>query len=149
VRRHPDGNLAPSGHAPGHPVQTPGLERKAMQRAFSVKNQWGTQMPGIKARCSFAARCRSGATGLLWRPKIGTLQMIALPPQSTRCRFGNTPPSASCTSQHARDTGRIKVATVTQVHDGTHKIIYNITAKTPRVKNPNIHTKIQIIHKAK
>jgi hypothetical protein len=25
---------------------------------------------------------------------------------------------------------------------------YNITTKTPRVKNPNIHTKIQIIHKA-
>jgi hypothetical protein len=49
--------------------------------------------------------------------------------------------------QHARDAGGIKVATVTQVLDGTHKRIYNIT-KTPRVKNPNIHTKIQIIHKA-
>jgi hypothetical protein len=36
--------------------------------------------------------------------------------------------------QHARDAGGIKVATVTQVHDGTHKIIYNITTKTPRVK---------------
>jgi hypothetical protein len=27
--------------------------------------------------------------------------------------------------QHARDGGGIKVATVTQVHDGTHKRIYN------------------------
>jgi hypothetical protein len=27
--------------------------------------------------------------------------------------------------QHARDAGGIKVATVTQVHDGTHKRIYN------------------------
>jgi hypothetical protein len=30
--------------------------------------------------------------------------------------------------------GWIQVATVTQVHDGTHKRIYNITTKTPRVK---------------
>jgi hypothetical protein len=82
-------------------------------------------------------------------PKTGTLQMIALPPQSTRCRFGNAPPSASCMLQHARDAGGIKVATDTQVHDGTYKRMYNITTKTPRVKNPNIHTKIQIIHKAK
>jgi hypothetical protein len=51
--------------------------------------------------------------------------MIELPPQSTRYRFGNAPPSASCTSKHARDAGGIKVATVTQVHDGTHKRIYN------------------------
>jgi hypothetical protein len=36
--------------------------------------------------------------------------------------------------QHARDAGGIKVATDTQVHDGTHKRIYNITMKTPRVK---------------
>jgi hypothetical protein len=50
--------------------------------------------------------------------------------------------------QHARDAGGIKLATVTQVHDGTHKQ-YIITTKTPRVKNPNIHTKIQIIHKSK
>jgi hypothetical protein len=28
-------------------------------------------------------------------------------------------------SQHARDAGGIKVAIVTQVHDGTHKRIYN------------------------
>jgi hypothetical protein len=82
-------------------------------------------------------------------PKTGTLQMIALLPQSTRCRFGNAPPSTSCTLQHARDTGGIKVATDTQVHNGTHKRMYNITTKTPRVKNLNIHTKIQIIHKAK
>jgi hypothetical protein len=33
--------------------------------------------------------------------------------------------------QHARDVGGIKVATVTQVHNRTHKRIYNITAKTP------------------
>jgi hypothetical protein len=53
-------------------------------------------------------------------------------------------------SQHTYYAGGIKVATVTQVHDGTHKRIYNITAKTPRVKiskytykDPN-HTKKQI-----
>jgi hypothetical protein len=63
--------------------------------------------------------------------------MIAITPQSTWCRFGNAPSSASCTSLHARDVGGIKAATVTKVHDGTHKRIYNITTKTPRVKNPN------------
>jgi hypothetical protein len=61
----------------------------------------------------------------LWRPKTGTLQIIAITPQSIWCRFRNAPPSASCMSQHARDAGGIKVATVTQVHDGTHKRIYN------------------------
>jgi hypothetical protein len=44
--------------------------------------------------------------------------------------LGNAPPSASSTLQHARGAGGIKVATVTQVHDGTHKRIYNITMKT-------------------
>jgi hypothetical protein len=50
--------------------------------------------------------------------------------------------------QHARDAGGIKVVTL-------HKFMmeptkeYDITTKTPRVKNPNIHTKIQIIHTAK
>jgi hypothetical protein len=34
-------------------------------------------------------------------------------------------------SQHARDAGGIKVAIVTQAHDGTHKTIYNTTTKTP------------------
>jgi hypothetical protein len=57
------------------------------------------------------------------------LQIIAITPQSARCRFENAPPSASCTSQHARDAGGIKIATVTQVYDGTHKRIYNITTK--------------------
>jgi hypothetical protein len=47
--------------------------------------------------------------------------------------------------QHARDAGGIKVATVTPVHDGTHKRI-NTTTKTPRVKISKYNTKIQIIH---
>jgi hypothetical protein len=50
--------------------------------------------------------------------------------------------------QHARDAGGIKVATVTQVHDRTHKRKYNITTKTPTSQEYQIYnTKIQIIHK--
>jgi hypothetical protein len=32
----------------------------------------------------------------VWRPKIGTLRIIAITPQFARCRFGNAPPSDSC-----------------------------------------------------
>jgi hypothetical protein len=52
-------------------------------------------------------------------------------------------------SQHARDVGGIKVAMVTQVHDGTHKRIYNnhedsmIQESKYTYKDPN-HTYSQI-----
>jgi hypothetical protein len=39
-----------------------------------------------------------------------------------------------CTLKHAHKAGGIKVATVTQVHDETHKIIYNRTMKTPTIQ---------------
>jgi hypothetical protein len=51
------------------------------------------------------------------------------------------PPGIMRTSKNTHYAGGVKVATVTQVHDGTHKRIYNITAKTPRVKNPIIQYK--------
>jgi hypothetical protein len=51
--------------------------------------------------------------------------------------------------QHARDAGGIKVATVTQVHDGTHKRIYNDEEDSTSQNIQIYNTKIQIIHKAK
>jgi hypothetical protein len=74
------------------------------------------------------------------------LRIIAITPQFARCRFGNAPPSEMCTSQHTYYASGIKIVTL-------HKFTMEptkeyITTKTPRAKNPNIHIKIQIIHKA-
>jgi hypothetical protein len=95
---------------------------------------------------TFKAEVEMASPGL-WRPKIGTLRIIAITPQFARCRFGKRPPSKMCTSQHTHYAGGIKVVTL---HEFTMEPTkeYNITTKTPWVKKPIIHTKIQIIHKA-
>jgi hypothetical protein len=53
-----------------------------------------------------------------------------------------------CTSQHTHYAGGIKVAIVTQVHDGTHKRIYNKSQRLHESRIQIYNTKIQIIHKA-